>query len=340
MKNILKKIKHKKLILITSSIGIILIAGSVATYVHYENTKPVGTVAKNINTKNETINNANYKSYNQLINKVGNNNVSRSWSYLFESQIKAIKNKGKKEMPNPQAFQNSLMTLIQSGQSSDINQGAALYTKNISNYNFTSNDNLINVGLGQDISIYNKYLSLISNMSIESSTSYMKNMGRSIKENFHTPMSMAVIGSQILPQGQSQFILSQSSILPQYGYNGTIYHGTKQYTSIKEAAKATKTYSGTDLENQALNAWQYEGEKTNSIYEVSLSDSTNTEKIKAYIIENGKGQLTFWGYYSENKNDKSLTLQNYQNQIEAANTQDESANDNDISWSNFQKETQ
>lgn len=340
MKKILKNIKHKKIILITSSIVVVLIAGGAATYIHYENTKPVGTVAKTISTKNEIINDANYKSYNKLISKMGNNNVSRSWSYLFESQIHPIKNKGKKEMPNPQAFQNSLMKLIQSGQRSDINQGAALYTKNISNYNFTSNDNLINVGLGQDILIYNKYLSLISNMSIESSTSYMKNMGRSIKENFHTPMSMAVIGAQILPQGQSQFILSKSSILPQYGYNGTIYHGTKQYTSIKEANKAPKTYSGTDLENQALNAWRYGGEKTNSVYEVSLSDSTNTENIKAYIIENGKGQLQFWGYFPENKNIKSLTLETYQNQISSANTQDESATDNDISWSNFQKETQ
>ena len=51
-----------------------------------------------------------------------------------------------------------MITLLTTKDVGDVNSAAALYARNASNYKFTTDDNVIAVGIGRDATLFYNYL--------------------------------------------------------------------------------------------------------------------------------------------------------------------------------------
>lgn len=334
-----KKTKQstKKMVLYISSLFvaiIILIVSGFLFYKHYENTKPIGVV-KVKNSKNIT------PTKNDVIKYQNKENESRQgWLYLFEAQITQVKNSNK-EFVNADAFQKNLLTLDAAGSVSDINQASALWTRNSTNYDFTTDTNTITSGIGHDTLIYNKYLELVKNMTLSAASPYVKDMGKSIKERFQTPMTMAIIGSQLSVKAQNEFITDKKSAINIFSGQPTQYISTTFYKNTSELKKVKKVATIDSYQNEALNAYNYLGaDKANGVYDVLISDTYGT-KVHAYIVEDGVGKLFFWGFYYENQDDMKTNgdVEHYQELVNQYGDDSSNASASDVTWDAFVKAT-
>lgn len=332
-----EKKSNKKMILYLSSLLmaiIILIVSGLLFYQHYENTKPIG-VTKVTNSKNIT------PTKNDVLKYQNKDNESRQgWLYLFEAQITQVRNSNK-EFVNADAFQKNLLTLDAAGSVSDIDQASALWTRNSTNYDFTTDTNTITSGIGHDTLIYNKYLGLVKNMTLSAASPYVKDMGKSIKERFQTPMTMAIIGSQLSVKSQNEFITDKKSAIDMFSGKPTQYISTTFYKNESDLKKVKKVATLDSYQNEALNAYNYLGsDKVNGVYDVLISDTYGT-KVHAYIVEDGIGALFFWGFYYENQDNikKDGDLEHYQDLVNQYGDDSSNASASDVTWSAFVKAT-
>lgn len=324
------KKKRRKIILVSALSGALLITGGIYGYNYYQDHKAIGTDNVKLVNENKSFN------YKDLIT-TSRKDKDRGYSFLFESKVKPVNNK-KAEFKPGAKFTRNLMDLMQSGNKDDINQGAALWTRNSRNFAFSKDKNLFAAGIGKDMLVYNRYLELISGMSATGATSYTKEMGKSIKETFTTPMSMALIGGQLLPVAQAEFLEDGRSAMVNFSYTGLRYAKNIQLNSAKEAGKAGEYYDGNgDKYNVAARIWAGYSDTINSLYEVHLTTPDKFKETVAYIIEDTTGQLTFYGFYTKEPS-QGLSLSKYIEQNAQIENIDE-ANENDITWNTFVKET-
>lgn len=328
--------KKVKILVASVAIAAAGITGGIFAYVHYENTRPVGNtevVSKGQKDNNSSTDNFHY---GKLVDNAIPKKENRNWKYLFEARIDPIKH-NKKEFSGSDTFLRNLMTFMQSGETkSDINQAAALWTRNSNNYNFTNDDNLVVAGVGKDILAYDNYLDKTKGLSIGGALSADKAFGDYMKREFKTPMSMIVIGSQLRPAVTTSLVLDENSAVPVNGLYGTHYIKNTQISSLKDAKeKGIPVYvkgKGDQKVNKAIDAWNYLGKDTHSVYQVETSAPDGVQQMVSYVIEDGAGRLKLYGFYFKN-NINSESFKEYRESQKQY--PDDEVKDSDITWKSF-----
>ena len=328
----------KKKIIILSSVSFLAIsgAGCFMFYKHYENTKPVAQSekVKVVSDKDNNVNNIDAWDWKSVITKTSKNDVeTKGFDNLFLLNVPQITTKGNKEFVdgNGNVFQRNLIALLQSGQYSDINQAAALWTRNKTNYNFTSNPNLITASIGLDLHKYEKYLDLIKQIPIDNVKAISVSFAKEFKNNISNPTSGALIVSQMTSDAQSQIYIDNNSSISRNGQGGTQFIETRQYSksellNSKEKVSVFNTSKKEFEESDKLSEAFYSNSKTNSVYSVHIKSELDGEQIM-YVIEDSSGNLSVYGLYSVKKNDKLESKTSH-----LSNSSKTTADGSDLNW--------
>lgn len=337
----LKKIKNtkKRNRIIWTIFGVLVLGFGIYTGIHYyEQHKPVGITKESVKVKKHNSNSTTIDKYLK-VKKYGKNIQMHGYDFLFESQIKPIKNH-KKEMPASDIFEANLMKCLISNTPSAVNQGAALYTRNSENYNFTTNQNLINKGIGQDLVYINNFMNQVKGLSIDAAYQYEENMGNFVRQYFNTPMTMAIAGVAVLSQdGQIKMFKDNNASIAHFNTLGCEYKGMVQYcdkSSLSKAPQIPVYTNPTQKQNYAKIAWK-SYPNTNSVYQVKVQDPAKVDEGYVYIVETKDGKLHPFGYYSIMPNDNyGMTIGEYKDVL-TKNPDYHQQNDtgNDITWNNF-----
>ena len=139
------------------------------SYKKYENTKPIG--------KSQTVNTSDGEKQVSATEKEPLLSDEKGFDLLkekvlpfkFLDNVTPVKEKDRKEFEDTSALRKNILLLSDSGKPSDFNQIAAIWMRNIKNYNFTYPQNLIVAGMAEDFMIYENYLEKINGVKDENS---------------------------------------------------------------------------------------------------------------------------------------------------------------------------
>ena len=281
-----------------------LVLSGVFWYSHYENTKPVGNGDQVVTTQSaknkKNVVGRDVRAKNVLATQAdGTKSNDRGFKYLFESPIavstSAFKGRDKKpEFNGSTNFITNLVTLLTTKDKGDVNSAAALYARNASNYKFTTDDNLIAVGIGKDATLFYDYLSKTDKISTSGKLELERNFARKFKNRIGTPFSGVAIASNLSVYGLEALVIDDSSTAI---ISNVKYTGSKQFKNYEDALqKSTKiTIDGTN-KNATLDAWN-QFKDTNSVYEVYLKGLDDDRDVVGVVIEDQQGRLTLYGLY-------------------------------------------
>lgn len=322
--------KHPIISSIIALVTIIaLVGGVILGYQYYQNHREIGTDQRIKATNGQTANGRTnwIKPTSTLASGHGN-------SYLFLTQLPKSNN-GRNEFSGGTALLNNLILLLSSGQPKDINQAAALYTRNQQNYRFTSRNNRLVASVGQTANYYNNYFSKIKNISDYAAEEYQTALGKLVNKEVNDPISLTLIGSQILQPGQLELIQDPNSSFADLGLSGIKYHGTIQYHT-KEDFKKIKAVNlaGTNkMFHPEQDAIKVYGDNFHALYISTVTDSNNTKTMLVYLVEDKAGKVHYWGNYYYQSPKMVGTFAQYQKLTK--NVKPDHVTGKDINWSTF-----
>lgn len=311
-------------------LGLIILIGAVfGGYRYYENHKEIGIDHTTKATNGQTASGRTdwIKPYSTLASGHGN-------AYLFLTQLDSTKN-GRREFSGSSALMSNLILLLSSGQPKDVNQAAALYQRNQRNYHFTSPKNRLAASLGQTASYYNNYFTKIKGISDYAAEQYQTALGKLVKQEVNDPISLALIGTQILQPGQLELITDPDSSFANLGLSGVEYKGTIQYHTDEDlkhipAVNIADTNKMFHPEKSAIKAY---GDNFHALYISHVKGNSNGSDIYVYLIEDKSGKLHYWGNYYRHAPRNMVTLAEYQKLTK--NVKPDKVTGKDINWSTF-----
>lgn len=307
----------------------ILIGGGILGYQYYQNHREIGTDRQIKATNGKTANGRTnwIKPASVLASGHGN-------SYLFLTQLPKSNN-GQREFSGSSPLLNNLILLLSSGQPKDVNQAAALYLRNQQNYHFTTNSNRLVASVGRTASYYNNYFNKIKNISDYAAEEYQTALGKLVKQEVNDPISLTLIGSQILQPGQLELIEDPNSSFANLGLSGIKYQGTIQYHTKDDLEKVKAVnLSGTNkMFHPERDAIKFYGDRFHALYISKVADNNDTNTMLVYLIEDKAGKLHYWGNYYYQSPKMVSTYAQYQKMTK--NVKPDHVTGKDINWSTF-----
>ena len=281
-----------------------LITGGIMFYKHYENTKPVG-IEKKVKTADGFTHNIEAKPTQKLVDVVGGGKLQdRGYDMLWQSRVAPVDN-GKQEFKESDTFRDTLLKLLVTENKTDVNQAAALWTRNRLNYSFTNNANLTVAAIGTDAQYINDYFELIDGKKLNERSNADVEFADKINTKFKSPWTMAFYGASLQPQGTKQLVKDESSTQLDFGGLPITRY------SIRQLDAKTVQSDGTQIEynlgkavadssfvgqkfNKATEAWSATP-NINRVYEVKLSNGRRESVV--IITEDRSGKLQVYGTY-------------------------------------------
>lgn len=319
------------LVIVLTVIGVIVLlcGGGIYGYKYYEAHREIGVDKSVKATNGNTASNRSNWIKPESTLASGNGNA-----YLFLTQLSKT-NHGREEFTGGKQLTNNLILLLSSGQPKDVNQAAAIYLRNQQNYHFTNNTNKLAISLGQTAMYYNNYFNKIKGISDYAAEKYQTALGKLVKNEVNDPISLSLIGSQILQPGQLELIEDPNSAFANLGLSGIKYLGTIQYHTDQDLKQIKAVnLSGTDkMFHPERDAVKTYGDNFHALYISTITDSYETKKMFVYIVEDKSGKLHYWGNYYRHSPINMSTYAQYQKLTR--NVKPDQVTGKDINWSTF-----
>lgn len=299
----LPKPKKKTIIIGVLSVSGLLAGGllAFALFRHHENTKPVGNDIKIVTeTKGETaVPTAEIQKTVEVVS--GKKLNDRGFDMLWQARVPQVDN-GKGEYPDPIQFRGNLIELLKSRDAKDINQAAALWTRNRLNFSFTENESLSAAALGHDALLVDRYMTLVDGVAMNGRTKQDIKLARQINDDFQSPWAMAIYGSSLQIKATAELVTDRNSVQTDM-YLHPIREVTirqfdedslDQATMIEYATGTETGPMGGQKFNKVQQAWNSMN-KPNRVYEVHVSDIKRTAIV--VLTEDTSGDLKVYGTY-------------------------------------------
>lgn len=308
------------------------------SYKKYENTKPIG-ISQTVNTSDGEKQVSATEKEPLLSDEKGFDLLKEKvLPFKFLDNVTPVKEKDRKEFEDTSALRKNILLLSDSGKPSDFNQIAAIWMRNIKNYNFTYPQNLIVAGMAEDFMIYENYLEKINGVKDENSRAdFEEALATRINNEFKTPMSLGIIGSTLSEKGINKVVYDENSIVPRL-VNGQHYINATQYKDLDDAATSTTlAYVNSEYKNVLTEIFRkYKEYPINSIYEVKINSKNDKIKTVSYIIEDPQGKLHYYGIYLTEPNAVIKTVKEFREELKNNKGQERTGKHNDsITWKNF-----
>ena len=344
----LKQLKEKSVKFLKTTKGKIVygvgiasvILGGIFFYNHYENTKPIGNgdtvVTSQDNSKDKRGRDIRAKDV-LAVQADGSKSNDRGFKYLFESPIaagiEAFDKKDKDEFIGSSNFIKNMITLLTTKDIGDVNSAAALYARNASNYKFTTDDNVIAVGIGRDATLFYNYLKDTEGTSASGRLELERRFASKFKERIATPYSGIAIASNLSTSGLEALVEDDIST----AIVGQVqFIGSKQFKNYDDVVQNSKKINiETTYKNATLDAWN-SIKNINSVYEVYLKDLSNGRDVLGVVTEDQNGRLSIYGlYYTE------IFVEDQRvrpvREMRKAGIDTGSATEKDINWNTFRE---
>ena len=298
---------NKKNLTIILASGLVvtgLVTGGIMFYKHYENTKPVG-IEKKVKTADGFTHNIEAKPTQKLVDVVGGGKLQdRGYDMLWQSRVAPVDN-GKQEFKESNTLRDTLLKLLVTENKTDVNQAAALWTRNRLNYSFTNNTNLTVAAIGTDAQYINDYFELIDGKKLNERSNADVEFADKINTKFKSPWTMAFYGASLQLQGTKQLVRDESSTQLDFGGLPITRYSIRQLDAKTVQSDGTQieynlgktvvdsTFVGQKF-NKAAEAWSATP-NINRVYEVKLSNGRRESIV--VITEDRSGKLQVYGMY-------------------------------------------
>ena len=245
--------------------------------------------------------------------------------YLREVFVQPPIKDGSQEFNQGNSLFNNLIRSLESGSIEDINQGAALYQKNTENFSFSTPENLITAAIGNDLILLDEYNYQVDGVKKASRGKFDTDLGTKLLKSFNSPITIAIVGSRLLPIAHSQFVIDgESHVLDRFLYEPSWYDSMIQFYPGDDLSKSSQPHKIQEAMDK------YKG-KIVSVYQVKLTGKFAPD-VDTIIFEDGEGRLFVYGFYYTDSFSKKQTIEEYMNS--EYSTFDNFTID-DLNWNNF-----
>lgn len=313
--------RWQKILALVIGILFIIIPGIIIYHIATR-PQPVG-VDDDVVITDESVSNREHSQSVQLAD--GSMKDSHEQKYLTQIYVEPPVEEDSREFMGGAAFFNNLVKLLESGSPEDINQGAALYEKNREQYQFTTPENLLTAAIGNDLILIDEYQHTVEGVSDAGRGVFDKELGEKILRHFNSPITLALVGSRLLPVAHESFVIDYDShVMDQFLYEPSWYEGMIQFypgdnlslsRQPKKLQEMMSRYSGRLL----------------SAYEIHLTGKFSPD-VDVLLFEDGDGKLFVYGFYYTDPGHKKQTLGEY---LDSDYSTFDNFQPEDLNWNNF-----